>query len=36
MNANIEKMLEGVHKVISEKSKYHRDCQKLKKIVDEK
>ena len=34
MNTHIEKLLEGVHKVINEKSKYHRDCQKLKKIVE--
>lgn len=29
-------MLEGVHKVINDKSKYYRDCLKLKKVLEEK
>ncbi|CAK76781.1 unnamed protein product (macronuclear) [Paramecium tetraurelia] len=36
LNNNIEKMLEGVHQVINEKQKYQRECQKLKKLIDDR
>ncbi|CAD8069185.1 unnamed protein product [Paramecium primaurelia] len=36
LNINIEKMLEGVHQVISDKQKYQRDCQRLKKLIDDR
>ncbi|CAD8167225.1 unnamed protein product [Paramecium octaurelia] len=36
LNNNIEKMLEGVHQVINEKQKYQRECQRLKKLIDDR
>ncbi|CAD8086911.1 unnamed protein product [Paramecium sonneborni] len=36
LNQNIEKMLEGVHQVISEKLRFQRDCQKYKKLIEDR
>ncbi|CAD8092150.1 unnamed protein product [Paramecium sonneborni] len=36
LNKNIEKMLEGVHSVISDKQRFQRDCQKYKKLIEDR